>query len=62
MPILVKETENESEMIKEAIAYAKEAEYISIGDTVIIGESDTYSKTNNLGITRTKKVGGIYII
>ena len=62
MPILVKETDNESEMIKEAIAYAKEAEYISIGDTVIIGESDTYSKTNNLGITRTKKVGGIYII
>ena len=61
-PILVKETEDESEMIKEAIDYAKEAEYIFEGDTVIIGESDTYSKTNNLGITRTKKVGGIYII
>lgn len=61
-PILVKETENESEMIKEAIAYAKEAEYISEGDTVIIGESDTYSKANNLGVTTSKKVGGIYIV
>ena len=62
MPILVKEKEKESEMIKEAIDYAKEAGYIFEGNTVIIGESDTYSKANTLGVTTSKKVGGIYIV
>lgn len=61
-PILVKETQDENEMIREAINYAKEAEYVSDGDTVIIGESDTYSKNNDLGVKNSKNVGGIYTI
>ena len=61
-PILVAEAETEAQMIREALQIAKENNYIFEGDTVIIGESDTYSKTNLLGVSKSKKVGGIYVV
>lgn len=61
-PILVEEKESEEEMIKEGLEYAKENNYIFDGDTIIIGESDTYSKSNLLGAKKVKKVGGIYVV
>lgn len=61
-PILVEKAETEEEMIKSALQYAQENNYIFEGDTIIIGESDTYSKTNLLGVSKSKKVGGIYVV
>lgn len=61
-PILVNNSNDEDDMIREGIEFAKEAGYISTGDTIIIGESDTFSKNNKLGVTTSKKVGGIYIV
>ena len=61
-PILVNEADNEEEMIKSALQIAKENNFIFDGDTVIIGESDTYSKPNLLGVSSSKKVGGIYVV
>lgn len=61
-PILITNASTEIDMIKEGIEYAKDAGYISSGDTIIIGESDTYSNFSDLGVTASKKVGGIYIV
>lgn len=61
-PILVEEADTEEEMIKNALQIAKENNYIFEGDTIIIGESDTYSKSNLLGVSQSKKVGGIYVV
>ena len=59
-PIVVEEKETEVEMIKEGLEYAKENNYIFDDDIVVIGESDTYTRSNLLGAKHTKKVGGIY--
>ena len=61
-PIIVEEKNSEEEMIKEGLEYAKESNLIFDGDTVVIGESDTYSKSNSLGVKTIKRVGGIYVI
>ena len=61
-PILVKENENPYEMIKEGLAIAKEKNYIFEGQTIIIGESDTYLKASNLGVSISKNIGGIYVV
>ncbi len=61
-PILVNEKDTAEEMIKEAIQYAKENNHIFEGDTIIIGDSDSYSKADLLGVKESKKVGGIYIV
>ena len=61
-PILVDKADTEEEMIKKGLEIAKENNYIFEGDTIIIGESDTYSKTNLLGVSKSKKVGGIYVL
>lgn len=61
-PIVVKEAETSSEMIREGIEIAKLYNYIFEGDTIIIGESDTYNKTNLLGVSSSKNIGGIYTV
>mgnify|MGYP002861410848 CR=1 FL=1 len=61
-PILVQEADTEEEMIKSALQISLENEYIATGDTVVIGESDTYASPGLLGVTSTKKVGGIYVV
>lgn len=62
VPILVEESDSGEEMIKKGIQLAKENNYIFDGDTIIIGDSDTYSKANLLGVSKSKKVGGIYVV
>lgn len=62
IPILVDIADTETEMIKKGLQIAKENNYIFEGDTIIIGESDTYSNTNLLGVSNSKKVGGIYVV
>ena len=61
-PILVNKNDNPLEMIKEGLVIAKENNYIFEGQTIIIGESDTYTKTSNLGVTISKNIGGIYVV
>ena len=61
-PIVVKESESSSEMIREGIEIAKGCNYILEGDIIIIGESDTYTKTNLLGVSSSKNIGGIYTV
>lgn len=61
-PIVVKESETSSEMIREGIEIAKGCNYIFEGDVIIIGESDTYTKTNLLGVSSSKNIGGIYTV
>ena len=61
-PILVKESDNQIDMINEGIKIAKENNYIFEGQTVVIGESDTYPKTNDLNVAISKNIGGIYVI
>ncbi len=61
-PILVKESDNPIEMINEGLKFAKENNYIFEGQTVVIGESDTYTKANNLDVSICKNIGGIYMI
>lgn len=61
-PIVVKESLLASEMIREGIEIAKESNYIFDGDTIVIGESDTYSKSNLLGVSASKNIGGIYTV
>lgn len=61
-PILVRKSETSSEMIREGIEIAKGCNYILEGDTIIIGESDTYSQTNLLGVSASKNIGGIYTV
>ena len=61
-PILVKESNNQIDMINEGIKIAKENNYIFEGQTVVIGESDTYPKTNDLNVAISKNIGGIYVI
>ena len=58
-PILVPYFESPEEMIRQGVEQAKAYGYVSQGDTVVIGGSDTHDKTNfNSG----KTLGGIYII
>ena len=61
-PIVVSASELSTDMIREGIEIAKANGYISSGDTIIIGESDTYNKTNKLGVTSSKNIGGIYTV
>lgn len=61
-PIVVKEAETSAEMIREGIELAKIYNYIFEGDIIIIGESDTYNKTNLLGVSSSKNIGGIYTV
>ncbi len=60
--ILVPNSDDENELIRTGLEIAKEHEHISDGDTIIIGESDTYANNHLLGVSQSKKVGGIYII
>lgn len=61
-PILVSENSDPHEMIKEAISIAKENNYIFEGQTIIIGESDTYNKPSDIGVSINKNIGGIYMV
>ena len=61
-PIVVKKSEVASDMIREGIEIAKGCNYIFDGDTIVIGESDTYSKTNLFGVSSSKNIGGIYTV
>ena len=61
-PIVVNSSEDYSEMIREGIEIAKGYNYIFDGDVVIIGESDTYNKTNRYGVSSSKNIGGIYTV
>ena len=61
-PILVQEADSSSEMIREGIEIAKGCNYIFEGETIVIGESDTYNKTNLLGVASSKNIGGIYTV
>ena len=61
-PIVVQEAESSSEMIREGIEIAKGCNYIFDGETIIIGESDTYNKTNSYGVSNSKNIGGIYTV
>ena len=61
-PIVVKESESSAEMIREGIEIAKGCNYIFDDDIVIIGESDTYNKTNKYGVSESKNIGGIYTV
>lgn len=61
-PILVNESENSADMIREGLVVAKGCNYIFEGDTIIIGESDTYNKNNNLGVSASKNIGGIFTV
>lgn len=61
-PILVHESENSYDMIQEGIKIAKENNYVIEGQTVVIGESDTYTKTSNYGVSMSKNIGGIYVL
>lgn len=61
-PILVKQNDNPIEMINEALKFAKENNYIFEGQTIIIGESDTYTKANELNVSISKNIGGIYVV
>lgn len=61
-PIVVKHAETSAEMIREGIEIAKDNNYIFDGDIIVIGESDTYNKTNLLGVSTSKNIGGIYTV
>ena len=61
-PILVHESENSVDMIQEGIKIAKENNYVIDGQTVVIGESDTYTKTSSYGVSMSKNIGGIYVL
>lgn len=61
-PILVNYSTDYYEMIREGIEIAKGYDYISENDTIVIGESDTYSTTNKLGVSSSKLLGGIYTV
>lgn len=61
-PIVVKEAETSAEMIREGIEIAKGSNFIFEGETVVIGESDTYHKTNLFGLSSSKNIGGIYTV
>ncbi len=58
-PILVPYFDSSEEMIRIGIEKATEYGYVSRGDTVIIGGSDTHDKIN---LSSGKTLGGIYII
>lgn len=62
VPILVDFSISSDEMIRQGLDKAKELDYIKSGQTVIIGESDTHSNTDALGVTSSKMIGGIYVI
>lgn len=61
-PILVKLSEDSTDMIHEGIEIAKSCGYITEGDTIIIGESDTFTKPTKLGVSKSKNIGGIYTV
>lgn len=61
-PILVKLSKNSADMIHEGIEIAKSCGYISEGDKIIIGESDTFAKPTKLGVSKSKNIGGIYTV
>ena len=62
VPILIDKADTEEEMIKAGLKIALENNDIFEGDTVVIGDSDTYSKHNSLGVSSSKKVGGVYVV
>ena len=61
-PILVKESPNQIDMINEGLKIAKENNYIFEGQTIVIGESDTYTTASNLNVSISKNIGGIYVV
>ena len=61
-PIVVQESDIASDMIREGIEIAKGCNYIFDDDVIVIGESDTYNKTNLLGVSASKNIGGIYTV
>ena len=61
-PILVEYSDSPEKMIEEGVKKAQEYGYVSKGDTVIIGESDTHNKTTMQGFSENKALGGIYVI
>lgn len=61
-PILVKESSNPIDMINEGLKIAKENNYIFEGQTIVIGESDTYTTASKLNVSISKNIGGIYVV
>ena len=61
-PILVNENPDPIVMINEALKFAKDNNYIFEGQTIIIGESDTYTKASALNVSMSKNIGGIYTV
>lgn len=61
-PILVKSSDDSTDMIHEGIEIAKSCGYITEGDKIIIGESDTFAKPTKLGVSKSKNIGGIYTV
>ena len=61
-PILVKPSDDPIVMINEALRFAKENNYIFEGQTIVIGESDTYTKASALDVSISKNIGGIYVV
>ncbi len=61
-PIFVSKAETSQDMIRDGLRIAKEENLISDGQTIIIGESDTYTQTTNYGISMSKNIGGIYVV
>lgn len=61
-PILVKASNDSTDMIHEGIEIAKSCGYITEGDKIIIGESDTFAKPTKLGVSKSKNIGGIYTV
>ncbi|MBQ9267670.1 MAG: pyruvate kinase [Clostridia bacterium] len=61
-PILVNYSASPEEMIAQGVEKAKEYGYVHVGDTVVIGGSDTHDKANMLGFQSNKTLGGIYVI
>lgn len=62
VPILVDYSEIPENMMKQGLDKAKDLGYINDGDVVVIGESDTHSRTDCLGVSSSKMLGGVYTI
>lgn len=58
-PILVDYSDSSEEMIKQGVEKARSYGFVSSGDTVIIGGSDSH---NRFGFKSRKTLGGIYVI
>ena len=61
-PILVAPNDDPMKMINEGLKFAKENNYIFEGQTIVIGESDTFTKASSLSVSISKNIGGIYVV